>query len=64
MPREWNTPKRDPWNGPIHNILKAIDNHTRLWLETGDLWHEEQANILRTYVKDLKIWIHRQERRD
>ena len=24
MPREWNTPKREPWNAPIHNILKAI----------------------------------------
>ena len=61
MPREWNTPKRECWNAPIHQILKAIDNHTRLWMETGDSWHEEQANILRKYVKDLKVFIHKQE---
>ena len=61
MPREWNTPKRECWNSPIHNILKAIDNHTRLHMETGDFWHEEQAQILRKYVKDLKVWIHKQE---
>ena len=24
MPREWNTPKRECWNAPIHQILKAI----------------------------------------
>jgi hypothetical protein len=61
MPREWNTPKRECWNAPIHNILKAIDNHTRLHMETGDIWHEEQAQMLRKYVKDLKVWIHKQE---
>ena len=48
-------------NKPIHQILKAIDNHIRLHLETGDPWHEEKAQILREYVKDLKIWIHKQE---
>jgi hypothetical protein len=30
-------------------------------METGDSWHEEQAEILRKYVKDLKVWIHEQE---
>jgi hypothetical protein len=30
-------------------------------METGDSWHEEQSQILRKYVKDLKIWIHKQE---
>jgi hypothetical protein len=30
-------------------------------METGDPWHEEQAQILRKYVKDLKVWIHKQE---
>ena len=63
MAREWNTPKRECWNVPIHQILKAIDNHIRLHLETGDSWHEEQAQILRNYVKNLKIWIHEQEKR-
>lgn len=61
MPREWNTPKRECWNAPIHQILKAIDNHTRLYMETGDFWHEKQAWILRRYVKDLKVWIHKEE---
>jgi len=32
MPREWNTPIREPWNAPIHNILKAIDNHNHEYL--------------------------------
>jgi hypothetical protein len=44
--REWNNPIREPWNGPIHKILKAIDNHTKLYLKTGDKWHEEKAQIL------------------
>ena len=61
MPREWNTPDRESWNAPIHQILKAVDNHTRLYIETGDFWHEEQAQILRTYVKNLKIFIHKEE---
>ena len=39
----------------------AIDNHTRIHFETGDFWHEEQAQILRDYVKNLKVWIHKQE---
>jgi hypothetical protein len=30
-------------------------------METGDFWHEEQSQILRKYVKDLKVWIHKQE---
>jgi hypothetical protein len=63
MAREWNTPKREPWNAPIHQILKAIDNHTRLWMETGDLWHRDQAEYLRSYVNELKTWIHKEEGR-
>ena len=61
MPREWNTPIREAWNTPIHNILKAIDNHTTLYLREGDPWHLEQAEILRVYVTGLKTWIHEQE---
>jgi hypothetical protein len=30
-------------------------------METGDFWHEKQAQILRKYVKDLKVWIHKEE---
>jgi len=47
MPREWNTPKREPWNAPIHNILKAIDNHTQEYFKSGDVWHLEKADMLR-----------------
>lgn len=61
MPREWNTPDRECWNTPIHNMLKAVDNHTSLYFKTGDVWHMEQAQILRKYVADLKTWIHKQE---
>ena len=61
MSRTFNTKSRECWNKPIHQILQAIDNHTRLHLETGDSWHEEQAQILRKYVKDLKVFIHKQE---
>jgi hypothetical protein len=63
MSRTFNTKHREAWNVSIHNILKAIDNHTRLHLETGDFWHEEQAQILRKYVAELKEWIHKQEGR-
>jgi hypothetical protein len=62
MSREWNNPTREPWNGPIHRILKAVDNHTKLYLKTGDIWHEEKAQILRDYVSELKEWIHKEER--
>ena len=61
MSRDFNTPQREDWNGPIHKILKAVDNHTKLYLETGDKWHEEKAQILREYVADLKDWIIKEE---
>jgi len=61
VPREWNTPKREPWNPVIKKCLDAVDLHTRLHLETGDQWHEEQSRMLRKYVKDLKVWIHKEE---
>ncbi len=61
MSRTFNTETRECWNKPIHQMLQAIDNHTRLHLETGDYWHEEQAQILRKYVKDLKVWIYKKE---
>jgi predicted NAD/FAD-binding protein len=61
MPREWNTPHRDPWNSPIHQILKAIDNHTQEYLKSGDTWHLQKAQELREYVSELKTWIHLKE---
>lgn len=64
MPREFNTHHREKWNAPIYQILKAIDNHTKLWIETGDYWHEEKAIILRQYLKELKIWIYKEEEKN
>lgn len=59
--REWNTPVREPWNAVIHQGLKAIDNHTHQYLETGNVWHLEKAEFLRKYVLELKQWIHKCE---
>lgn len=61
--RTFNTPIREPWNAPIHNCLKAIDNHTALYLSSGNSWHLEKADMLRQYLRELKSWIHRQEGR-
>jgi hypothetical protein len=63
MPREWNTPKREPWNAPIHQILKAVDNHTHEYLKTQDTWHLEKAQQLRDYITELKEYIHKLEGR-
>ena len=62
--RTFNTPIREPWNTPIHNILKAIDNHTQEYLKRGDIWHLQKAQELRTYVSELKTWIHHQEKNE
>ena len=61
--RTYNTPHREPWNAPIHNILKAIDSHTQEYFKSGDVWHLEKANMLRQYLNELKTWIHKQEGR-
>ena len=62
MAREFNTPHRKDWNAPIHNILKAIDNHTQEYFKSGDTWHLNKAQELREYVAELKTWIHLQEK--
>lgn len=60
--REFNTPIREPWNVMIHQSLQAIDRHNRLWFDSGEDWHLQQAQVLRDYVAGLKTWIHREER--
>ena len=60
--RTYNTPHRENWNPKIHSILKTIDLHTELHLETGNEYHWRQAEILRKYVSDLKTWINSQEK--
>lgn len=62
--REFNTPHRENWNAPIHQILKAIDEHMRLYFKTGEVWHVEKAEILRVYLHELKTFIHREEARE
>ena len=45
----------------IHQSLQAIDRHNRLWFDSGEDWHLQQAQVLRDYVAGLKTWIHREE---
>jgi hypothetical protein len=62
MPREWNTPHREKWTAPIHQILKAIDNHTSLYIWRLVIFGTKNKHkYLRQYVKDVKIWIHKEE---
>lgn len=63
MPREWNTPVREPFNPVILQCLRAVDTHMQLFFKTRDPWHLEQAQLLRGYVAGLKTWIHREEGR-
>jgi hypothetical protein len=62
--REFNTPFREAWNAPIHQILKAIDEHMRLYLKSRDPWHVEKAEMLRLYLHELKSFIHKEEGRE
>ena len=59
--RTFDTPIRERWNASIHHTLRAIDNHTALYLVTGLPWHEEKAKQLRQYVHELKTYILQQE---
>lgn len=59
--RTWNNPVREPWNPVIKACLNAVDHHVRLYLETQDPWHMDQAEILRVYTLELKKWIHATE---
>ena len=59
--RTFDTPIRSRWNAPIHNLLKAIDAHTELFLSHRNPWHLEKAEELRQYVAELKDWIHAEE---
>jgi hypothetical protein len=60
-PRDYNHPARTDWNDPIHYITKCIDNHTNLYIKTGNIWHEQQAVLLRGYILDLKRYIQSNE---
>jgi hypothetical protein len=60
--RTWSTEIRDPWNGKIHNMLKSVDLHVELYMQTNDEFHLEMAAALRKYVSRLKDWIHESEK--
>ena len=59
--RTWNNPTREPWNPVIHQLLRAIDHHNRLYFDEKDPWHLEKAEELREYLKELKHWIFKTE---
>ena len=61
MPREFNTSFREPWNPVIKKCLDGVDLHTKLYLESQDTFHLNQADLLRLYVSRLKDWIHATE---
>ena len=61
MPREWNTSFREPWNPIIKKCLDGVDLHNKLYFETKDTFHLNQADLLRLYVSRLKDWIHTNE---
>ena len=60
--RTWSNPHRDPWNAPIAQILKAIDEHNREYFRTGNPWHLQKAQMLREYLVELKEWLTWKER--
>lgn len=59
--RTFNTPLREPLNPIIHRLLQAIDWHNSRYFEDHDPWHLEKAESLRSYVKELKNWVKKQE---
>lgn len=62
--RTWSTNVRDPWNSKIHNILQTIDLHNELYFQSNDEFHLECTIILRSYISNLKEWIHSQEKKE
>ena len=56
--RTFNTAIRAPWNPVIHQLLKAVDEHTSLYLLHRDPWHLEKAAQIRQYLHELKTYIH------
>jgi len=60
--RTFNTPIRAPWNPVIHQLLKAVDEHMRLYFLHRDPWHLEKAAMIRNYLHELKTYIHHKEK--
>jgi hypothetical protein len=56
--RTYFAPTRDPWNPHIYQLLKYVDKLQEFYLSTGDPFYEEQSQIVRKLVKDLKVKLH------
>lgn len=59
--RTFNTPLREPWNPIVYQCLRAVDCHNEQYFLTGNVWHLEQSELLRHYVRSLKDWIREEE---
>jgi hypothetical protein len=60
--RTFNTPLREPWNPIVYQCLRAVDCHNAQYFLTGNVWHLEQSELLRHYVRSLKDWIREEEK--
>ena len=60
--RTFNTPLRAPWNPIVYQCLRAVDCHNEQYFLTGNVWHLEQSELLRQYVRSLKDWIREEEK--
>lgn len=58
---EFHTPHRDPWYSMIKECQDAVDRHTQMYLETYDVFHLNQADLIRLYMCRLKEWITKNE---
>ena len=58
---EFNTPHRDLWYSMIKECQDAVDRHTQMYLETYDVFHLNQADLIRLYMCRLKEWITKNE---
>jgi hypothetical protein len=58
---EFSTPHRDPWYFMIKECQDAVDRHTQMYLETYDVFHLNQADLIRLYMCRLKEWITKNE---
>jgi len=57
----WTTPHREPWHSMIKECQDAVDRHTKMYLETKDVFHLNQADLIRLYMCRLKEWIRKNE---
>jgi len=57
---EWDR-IRAPYQQHIHNIQRAIDDHSRAYLVTGDPEHKQCYDLLVEYLHTVKTYITRLE---